>query len=418
MRGVVMLSTKQKAYELLLNYGISKTLQFSDIEKICSEKGWLLLPYKGNEDMIRRIGMEEMLAYDGFTYIAKQGSHSLVIIFFRDTLGQSARIHVVSHEIGHIMLNHIYDSAAAFSLVDDPHEQEAEEFAFELELPSCISKKARLDTPAKFRQHGDFVQTSIAYHISENSEQYPAIPDNETEIIKQYARFINKCLRKTKRKSYVIGLFSLLVFGVCLGLFITAFSSRNEDTTVMPTPSPSPVSTSHVQSLDLDYGDFSVTVWPMVSIGWEMVIKDTPDEWLGEYAGFKDMLDDRRLFYQLNTELAKNNQGEYVDGYFIDQRNEGLTLDFVSLSDNEIQDILKKEMPDDLFYKTIPNLYQKWALLELQSSDPTWQQTIAITYMDGVCISYIYACDTELYSVERAENALTDAISRTSVKIK
>ena len=288
MRGVVMLSTKQKAYELLLNYGISKTLQFSDIEKICSEKGWLLLPYKGNEDMIRRIGMEEMLAYDGFTYIAKQGSHSLVIIFFRDTLGQSARIHVVSHEIGHIMLNHIYDSAAAFSLVDDPHEQEAEEFAFELELPSCISKKARLDTPAKFRQHGDFMQTSIAYHISENSEQYPAEPDNETEIIKQYAGFIKKCLRKTKRKSYIIGLFSLLVFWVCLGLLITVFSSRNEDTTVMPTPSPSPVSTSHVQSLDLDYGDFSVTVWPMVSIGWEMVIKDTPDEWLGEYAGFKE----------------------------------------------------------------------------------------------------------------------------------
>ena len=161
-----------------------------------------------------------------------------------------------------------------------------------------------------------------------------------------------------------------------------------------------------------------MTVWPMVSVGWEMVIKDTPDEWLGEYAGFKDMLDDRRLFYQFNAELAKNNQGEYVDGYFIDQRNEGLTLDFVSLSDNEIQDILKKEMPDDLFYKTIPNLYQKWALLELQSSDPTWQQMMAITYMDGVCISYIYACDTELYSTERAENALSDAITRTSVKIK
>ena len=107
----------------------------------------------------------------------------------------------------------------------------------------------------------------------------------------------------------------------------------------------------------------------------------------------------------------------YVDGYFIDQRNEGLTLDFVSLSDNEIQDILKKEMPDDLFYKTIPNLYQKWALFELQSSDPTWKQMVAITYMDGVCISYIYACDTELYSAERAENALSDAISRTSVKI-
>lgn len=43
---------------------------------------------------------------------------------------------------------------------------------------------------------------------------------------------------------------------------------------------------------------------------------------------------------------------------------------------------------------------------------------MAITYMDGVCISYIYACDTGLYSAERAENALTDAISRTSVKIK
>jgi len=410
-----MLSTKQKAYELLLDYGISKVLQFSDIEKICSEKGWLLLPYKGNEDMIRRIGMEEMLSYDGFTYITKQGTHSLVIIFFRDTLGQATRIHVVSHEIGHIMLNHIYDSAAAFSLVEAPHEQEAEEFAFELELPSCISKRARLDVPAKFRQYGDFVQTSIAYHISENSEQYPAIPDNETEIIKQYAGFIKKCLRKAKRKVYLAVLFSLLVFGGCLVSLITAFLSKKEE---IATPSPSPVSTSHVQSLDLDYGDFSMTVWPMVSVGWEMVIKDTPDEWLGEYAGFKDMLDDRRLFYQFNAELAKNNQGEYVDGYFIDQRNEGLTLDFVSLSDNEIQDILKKEMPDDLFYKTIPNLYQKWALLELQSSDPTWQQMMAITYMDGVCISYIYACDTELYSVERAENALTDAISRTSVKIK
>lgn len=410
-----MLSTKQKAYEILLDYGISKVLQFSDIEKICSEKGWLLLPYKGNEDMIRRIGMEGMLSYDGFTYIAKQGIHSLVIIFFRDTLGQAARIHVVSHEIGHIMLNHIYDSAAAFSLVDAPHEQEAEEFAFELELPSCISKKAHLDVPAKFRQYGDFMQTSIAYHISENSEQYPAVPENETAIIKQYAEFIKKCLRKAKRKAYLAALFSLLVLGGCIISLITAFSSKKAEIT---TPSPSPVSTSHVQSLDLDYGDFSVTVWPMVSVGWKMVVKDTPDEWLGKYAGFKDLLDDRRLFYQFNTELAKNNQGEYVDGYFIDQRNEGLTLDFVSLSDNEIQAILKKEMPDDLFYKTIPNLYQKWALLELQSSDPTWEKMMAITYMDGVCISYIYACDTELYSAERAENALTNAITRTSVKIK
>ena len=215
------------------------------------------------------------------------------------------------------------------------------------------------------------------------------------------------------KRRFVWGLCVLFILLAIIPLFL-----KKQENIIAPTPSSSPVSTSHVQSLDLDYGDFSMTVWPMVSVGWEMVIKDTPDEWLGEYAGFKDMLDDRRLFYQFNAELAKNNQGEYVDGYFIDQRNEGLTLDFVSLSDNEIQDILKKEMPDDLFYKTIPNLYQKWALLELQSSDPTWQQTIAITYMDGVCISYIYACDTELYSVERAENALTDAISRTSVKIK
>ena len=213
------------------------------------------------------------------------------------------------------------------------------------------------------------------------------------------------------KRRFVWGLCVLFILFALIPLFL-----KKQENIVAPTPSP--VSTSHVQSLDLDYGSFSVTVWPMLSVGWEMITKDTPDEWLGEYAGFKDMLDDRRLFYQLNAELAKNNQGEYVDGYFIDQRNEGLTLDFVSLSDIEIQAILKKEMPDDLFYKTIPNLYQKWALLELQSSDPTWKKMMAITYMDGVCISYIYACDTELYSAERAENALANAITRTSVKIK
>lgn len=99
------------------------------------------------------------------------------------------------------------------------------------------------------------MQTSIAYHISENSEQYPAIPDNETEIIKQYAGFIKKCLRKAKRKVYLAVLFSLLVLGGCLVSLITAFLSKKEE---IATPSPSPVSTSHVQSLDLDYGDFSM----------------------------------------------------------------------------------------------------------------------------------------------------------------
>ena len=123
------------------------------------------------------------------------------------------------------------------------------------------------------------------------------------------------------KRRFVWGLCVLFILFALIPLFL-----KKQENIVAPTPLPSPVSTSHVQSLDLDYGDFSVTVWPMVSIGWEMITKDTPDEWLGEYAGFKDMLDDRRLFYQLNTELAKNNQGEYVDGYFIE--SEGKTAGF------------------------------------------------------------------------------------------
>ena len=106
------------------------------------------------------------------------------------------------------------------------------------------------------------------------------------------------------KRRFVWGLCVLFILLALIPLFL-----KKQENIVAPTPSPSPVSTSHVQSLDLDYGSFSITVWPMLSEGWEMITKDTPDEWLGKYAGFKDMLDDRRLFYQLNTELAKNNQG-------------------------------------------------------------------------------------------------------------
>ena len=208
---VILIIVKQKAYDLLLENNIDRPLQFSDLENICSKNDWSLLPYKGHERLIHKIGMDKMMDYDGFTYRAKQGTDTITIIFFRDTLGQARRIHVVAHEIGHLVLNHMYQTSASFSLVDVPHEQEAEEFAFEMELPSCVSKRAHFNTPSKFRMHGDWIPSSIAYHISENSDPYSSVPENAADILSLYSKFINRCIKKKRMRLFITSI--LLVLG-------------------------------------------------------------------------------------------------------------------------------------------------------------------------------------------------------------
>ena len=215
------------------------------------------------------------------------------------------------------------------------------------------------------------------------------------------------------KRRFVWGLCVLFILLALIPLFL-----KKQENIIAPTPSPSPVSTSHAQSLDLDYGSFSVTVWPMLSEGWEMITKDTPDEWLGKYAEMKTLLDDRLLLYHFNVELADKKQGEYISGYFFDRSNDDVSLDFNSLSNKEIQHLLETEVPDDDFYKIMTDYYGKWGLIELQNSNSTWKKMAAIAYVDGVCIVFVYSCDTELYSVERAEEALSSAILRTSVKTK
>lgn len=182
----------KRAWEVLSKNGITAPLCMDDLMRICISIGAELVSYKSGKVLIQQLRQDQNTKYDAFTF----RQDDTVIIFFRDELSTPDKLHAIAHEIGHIVLQHIYNGTLGFSSVEAPQEREANLFAYELVIPSLVIRACGCQTDEDIKRICDVTNPCLGYHSKKL--QYD-IDDFtlEKSILAQYGGFIeDHCLKK------------------------------------------------------------------------------------------------------------------------------------------------------------------------------------------------------------------------------
>lgn len=120
----------KKARKLRKEYNLKRSLDFLDLCKIAQKKEWGLYTYSGAYNTIEIHELQKYKRkYSTFTYLY----NNEISIFFNESLKEEDMIFQISHEIGHISLQHLaYDGIIGKSennLKQKKYEQEADVFA-------------------------------------------------------------------------------------------------------------------------------------------------------------------------------------------------------------------------------------------------------------------------------------------------
>lgn len=111
-----------------------------NVGAICHQLGYPVYSYSKAADVIAAAGLSAQCSVsDGFT-VCYGGK---MRIFYNDRCSIGRQRFTVAHELGHIILGHVYDGQ--YTLVnrepapgDNPHETQANQFAARILAPACV----------------------------------------------------------------------------------------------------------------------------------------------------------------------------------------------------------------------------------------------------------------------------------------
>lgn len=190
------MSVNYYAQKALLRSRI-KTLPVSsdDIRNYLEKQGWVFVIYdiedKESEKMLKRLNVYETARlHKGFSY--KKGSVKLV--FFRGHLSEIQRLIVFAHELGHIELNHFSVNGilgyVADGMINDEHEQEANEFSAYFLAPPCIIKKTKHRRLKDIQKNTNIPNYLVGY-VYEALEDRTKTSNIERQLQDQFCAFFS-----------------------------------------------------------------------------------------------------------------------------------------------------------------------------------------------------------------------------------
>ncbi len=168
-------------------------IDFERIKKIVRRYGWILKPYSAAQETFQTFGLADYaLNHDAFSLFLDDGT---IAIFYKDTLSSGYRLHVLAHELGHIMLEHSSVGIIGKNLdpaVENIQEQEAEEFAAYFLAPPCLMKKLHIKDIDKLEEL-TLIDGSFAKQLFANLKlQTSDLSIQETELLRQCQPFIKR----------------------------------------------------------------------------------------------------------------------------------------------------------------------------------------------------------------------------------
>lgn len=156
-----------EADKLLLKHEVTELpLTFETLKHIANRSGWLLAAYQNSGNLLKACGAEEIARkYPAFTmrYDGK------VMIFYDEEIPYEAKIQIICHEFGHIVLNHTADENI-IGLNRDPsitaiQESEADDFATEMLAPACVMKSLGIASANDLIKTGLLTSEQALTHI-------------------------------------------------------------------------------------------------------------------------------------------------------------------------------------------------------------------------------------------------------------
>lgn len=112
---------------------LHKDLSFESVRFYYEKKGWHVIFFTENEQLISRLGLSDRITEKGFIYSNEFKKY----IFINANLSAKEKRNAIFHEAGHIELNHDFSD-----LCNEAKEREAQEFANELIKYASENKKS------------------------------------------------------------------------------------------------------------------------------------------------------------------------------------------------------------------------------------------------------------------------------------
>lgn len=238
------MSIKLTAYKFIIDNKIKNfSINLEQLIEIVRKNGWEIFSFKQNLALIKELGLQEKTKNTlGFTYTFKTISDNKKIltksiIFYKDELTLKEKYFVILHEIGHIILNHIYNSSvlekSTNSIYLDENldlEAESDLFACEVLAPSCILKKLNLTNFNDIKAHTLIPDEYINKYLLEihkiNTNNQNELDLKVKKVYFKYILKFNFC-----KKYNIIKTFALIsVILVCTFTFFIIKNNSKEDT--------------------------------------------------------------------------------------------------------------------------------------------------------------------------------------------
>ena len=229
---------RYKAVQALINNNIcSLPITTHTIEQILIDKGWTIITYdlqnNSHVELTKKIGVYDISKKEkAFTYYNTDGKK---IVFIRSGLSNNNRRLLLAHELGHIELSHLSESAVLgykpFGLIDDEQEDEANEFAIEFLAPVCILRKKRI-TNIKAISSITLLDYKRSRLVADEVIRHKKYTDYEIELCNQFCANETKKEKNIKIRYTVIAIITAIILVTSYMINMNVNKSNNTEHTI------------------------------------------------------------------------------------------------------------------------------------------------------------------------------------------
>ena len=160
------------------------------IKGFINENRYEICSYQEGLEIIEKFKLQSNMQYPAFTFANDQ----FKIVFYHDDLSVSEKNIYLAHELGHIVLNHIYWGTKDKSgNIFEKQELEADTFAYQLISPICILKALKINTIDKIEK-----KTLLSCEQAQIAFERMAIVSDTCDRMKLIKQFIKPIIHKYK----------------------------------------------------------------------------------------------------------------------------------------------------------------------------------------------------------------------------
>lgn len=229
--------SRYKAIISLLENGVTQLpITSIQVKNIIKKYGWDIVEYSLESNIhIKLLDKYNVLSIAERSKAFTVKSIDEQLVFIRAGLSANDRRLLLAHELGHIELSHLSESAVLgykpFGLIDDEQEDEANEFAIEFLAPVCILRKKRI-TNIKAISSITLLDYKRSRLVADEVIRHKKYTDYEIELCNQFCANETKKEKNIKIRYTVIAIITAIILVTSYMINMNVNKSNNTEHTI------------------------------------------------------------------------------------------------------------------------------------------------------------------------------------------